>query len=98
MIRMTLVLGEMDVARVNSYRSGQGEPPVHMAWFVPHRPPAVTQFRGRLEVGLFPGGRLPPGPDYIGCWGLGDDVWRGHKEGSVGSVDLELNFFENLYS
>ena len=27
-----LVLGEMDVTRVSPYRSGQGEPPVHMAW------------------------------------------------------------------
>ena len=35
---MTVVLGEMDVARMNPYRSGQGEPPVHMAWFA--SPPA----------------------------------------------------------
>ena len=47
----------MDVARVNTHRSGQCETPMHMAWFTPHRPVAVAQFRGGggLEVGLFPG-------------------------------------------
>ena len=38
-----VILGEMDVARVNPYRSGQSEPPVHMAWFAPHRPATVTE-------------------------------------------------------
>ena len=28
---VAVTLGEMDVARVNPYRSGQNEPPVHMA-------------------------------------------------------------------
>ena len=30
-----------------------------------------------------PGGRRPPGSDYVGCRAMGDDVWRGQKEGSV---------------
>ena len=38
-------VGEMDVVRVKAYRSGQGEPPVTMIWFVPHWPAAVTQFQ-----------------------------------------------------
>ena len=67
-----VVLGEVDVARVNPCRSGQGEPPVHLAWFA-----AVTPFRVRLELCPLPGGRRPPGPDDA------DDVWRGQKEGSV---------------
>ena len=41
-----MILGEMDIARVNPYRSGQSEPPVHMALFAPHRPTTVTEFRG----------------------------------------------------
>ena len=43
---MTAVLGELEVAQANPFRSGQGETPAHMAWFAPHRPAAVTQFRG----------------------------------------------------
>ena len=46
------------------------------------RPPT---FGGRgLGVCLLPGGRRTPGPpDYIGHWGMGDDMWRGQIEGSV---------------
>ena len=80
---VTVVLGEMGVARVNSYRDGQGQRPVHSAWFRPRRPTAVNPFRGRLEVCLVAGGRRPPGPDYIGRWGMEDDVKREQREGSV---------------
>ena len=59
------------VARVNPYQSGQGKPPVHIAWFASHRPAAVTNFRGRLEVSLFPGGRRRLGPDNRGHRGMG---------------------------
>ena len=41
-----MVLGEMDVTRVNPYRFGQGHPPVLSAWFQCCRPTAVTQIRG----------------------------------------------------
>ena len=75
---LTLVLGEVDVARVNPYRFGQGQPPVHSAWFRPRRPTAITQFRGRYEVSHLPGGRRPPGPGYVGR-GMGDDMRRGKK-------------------
>ena len=43
----TVILREMDVARVNPYRSGQGEAPVHVALPAPHRPAEVTDHRGR---------------------------------------------------
>ena len=76
---------EMDVAQVNPYESGHGEPPVHMAWFAPRRLTAVTNYRG-AEVCLFSGGRRPPGPDNGRCRGMGDDVGREQKEGSVDSA------------
>ena len=41
------------------------------------------QLRGRLDVRLFLSGRHPPGLDSIGCWRMGDDVWKGQTEGSV---------------
>ena len=31
---------------------------------------------------LPPGGRHPPGPDHVGHRGMGNDVWRGQKDGS----------------
>ena len=43
---VTVVLGEMDVTQVNPYRSGQGKPPVHMAWLAPNRQSAVTDYWG----------------------------------------------------
>ena len=80
---MTVILGEMDVARVNPSRSGQGEPPVHMAWFAPQRLAAATQFRGgggmRHEATYVPGVRFPPSSDSVGCWGMGDGTWRRQK-------------------
>ena len=42
---VTVVLGEIGVARVHLYRSGQGEPQVHLACFALHGPAVVTQFR-----------------------------------------------------
>ena len=82
----TVVLGEMDVAWVNPYRSGQGERPLRLPVTHPtgqQRPP--NSRGGGLEVSLLPGGRRPLGPDDIGRWGMEDDVWRGQKEGSVES-------------
>ena len=90
---VTVVLGEVDVAQVNQYRSGKGEPSVHMAWSAPHRPAAVTQLQeggGRHEVSHLPGGRRPPGPDYVGLWGMRDDTWREQKEGSVEHLDSSV--------
>ena len=46
---VTSVLREMDVARVNPYRFGQGQPAVLSAWFRPCRPTAVTQFQGAMR-------------------------------------------------
>ena len=49
---VTVVLGEMDVARVNPYRSGQGKPSVHLAWFAPHgQRRRSPNSGGGLEVG-----------------------------------------------
>ena len=79
---MTLVLGEMDVARVRPYRSDQGTP-LLMAWFVPQQSAAATQLRGRHLVRHIPDGRHPPGADYVERRGMRDDVWRGQKEGSM---------------
>ena len=62
------------------YRSGQGEPPVHMALY----PTAAGQWRppprgGWLEVCLLSDGRRPPGPDYIGRWGWRMTFEEGNK-------------------
>ena len=44
---MTLVLGEMDIARVNLYHSCQDEPSGRLlAWFALYRSVAATNFRG----------------------------------------------------
>ena len=69
---------QMDVARVDPYRSGQGGPPAHTAQFAPHRPAAATRYRGggRFEVSLLPGGRRPPGPEYLVRWGMANAVER----------------------
>ena len=68
---MTVVLAETDVARLNPYRSGRGEPPVHFARFVAPRSAAVTQCQGRHELYHLPGGRRPPGSDGYECLGNG---------------------------
>ena len=80
-----MVLGEMDVARVNPYRSGRGEPPSHLACFAPYRPAVVTQFRGggRLEISLLALTRWTTSTRLGWHRAFGDDVWRGQKEGSV---------------
>ena len=68
-----------------------------MIWFAPQRPVAVADFRGRLGVRLFPGGRRPPGtkgdakgkgadiPDNIERRGISDEPWGGQKEWSFSS-------------
>ena len=53
------------------------------------RPPSVRRaVRGRL----CPGEQRPPGPERVGRWGMGDDVWRGQTDGSVA-----LNFLIFLF-
>ena len=44
-IGVSLVLGEVGVARVNPYQSGPGEPPVQLAWIAPRLSAAATQLR-----------------------------------------------------
>ena len=86
---MTVVLGEMDFARSKTPRRGREV--THRAssnWDASlHPAAAAANLRsgggGRLEVRLFPGGRHPPGPDYVENRGMGDNMWRGLKEGSV---------------
>ena len=73
---VTLVLGELDVAQVKPCPSGQGQPPVHSAWFQPRRQTAVTHYWGHRPQ---PGGRLPPGPEYVSHGGMRHDVWRDKK-------------------
>ena len=49
-------------------------------------PPASGGHRGRGGGGdLRSPYPVDDGPDGIGRWGMGDDVWKGQKEGSVES-------------
>ena len=89
----TVVLGEMDAARVNPHRVSQGRPPVHSALFRPRRPTAVTQFRGRYEICRLPGGRHPPGPDYEGHRGIEEDVRRGQKRDRMNEITKNIFLF-----
>ena len=95
---VTLVLGEMDVAWVNPYRSDQGTSSAPGLICTPLSV-AVTQFwrggDGRYEIGHLPGGRLPPGPDYVGYGGMVDDVRRGQMEGLDGLNSFSSKLYEN---
>ena len=84
---MTVVLREMDVARVNPYRSGHGErPKLGMLRTPPASGGHPIPGGGGLKVSLLPGADVHSlGPDDIVRWGVGDDSWRGQKEGSVES-------------
>ena len=77
-----MLLGGMDVAQVNPYRSGQSKLPVHMAWFAPHRPATVTEFRGDQGLPVTQW-TMPTRPNHMGRRRMGDDVSRGQKGGSV---------------
>ena len=92
---MTVVLGEMDVSRVKPKPTWPAPPPppVHEAWFAPHRSAAVTNFLGRVEVRLFPGGRRPPATDNRGHQGKVDKAWREAKEGSFDSPSTAQRLF-----
>ena len=85
---MILAPGRNDVARVSPYQSGQPPPPppthTHTGQWLLACSHATGQRQsrnsgGRLEVWLLPGGRCPPGPDYVGRGGMADDVRRGQK-------------------
>ena len=93
---VTVALGEMDVARVNPNRFGPSQPPVRWAWFQPRWPTAVTPFRGRLEVCLLPGGRRPPGQDFAGHRGMGNDGWREKRDRMCHFGDFVAAFGQNL--
>ena len=51
---VTVILGDMAVARVNPYRSCQSEPLVHMAWFASPRPTTVPNSEGRSRSAYYP--------------------------------------------
>ena len=81
-----MVLGEMDVARMNPYRSGQGETP--SAHGLDCTPPArgVTQFRGGGSIGGLPLSQWTTSARPGLLKALGDGglrEWRGQKEGSM---------------
>ena len=75
-----MLLGKMNVVRVNPYRSGQGEPPSHRTWPVSHP-------TGQQRSPIFgDGSRSPSCPvdearQARMTYGVGDgdDVWRGQK-------------------
>ena len=86
-----MVLGEMDVAQVNPFRFGQGQPPVLSdgldGRFQSRRPTTVTQFRGgggdsrsALTRWMTP---TRPGLYILGVGGMGDAIVRGQKEASI---------------
>ena len=84
-----MVLGEMDVALVNIYRSGKGEPPVHLAWLIPLRPAAVTRSGGDERSASFSvRGWRPQCPDNhpygVGGWEMA------YGEDSRDSFDLGI--------
>ena len=84
-----MVLGEMDVARVNQYRPGLGEPPLHFACFAPHRSelvrspisPGVGWGRGTRGLALtrWTTSTRPGWQWGVGGWGMtfGEDKKRG---------------------
>ena len=54
------------------------------AWWKSFRPIRALQgfvMKDRGSRPLLPDGRRPPGPGCIGCWGMGDELWRGQKRG-----------------
>ena len=54
-----MLLGKVNVARVNPYRSCQGEPPMHLACLAPYRPVAVTQSGGDSRSSSYPVDDVP---------------------------------------
>ena len=70
---MTVIQGEIDIARVSPYHFVQGQLPVLTAWFQPRRPTAVTQMRGGGDSKSV----SYPVDD------VENDMRRGQKEGSV---------------
>ena len=70
-----MVLGEMDVARAKPKTPATRDASLHSA--------AAAYCRAGSPGPPRPGGRRPPGPEHVGRWGTGDDVWRGQTDGSV---------------
>ena len=79
---MTVVLGEMDVARVNPYRSGHGErPKLGMLRTPPASGGHPIPGGGGLKVSLLPGADVHSlGPDDIVRWGGGGMTLGGNKK------------------
>ena len=72
---VTVVRGGLDVAQAKPKPRPRGTHPSSR-----RRQPTVRRAaRGCLR----PGGRRPPGPDNTGRRGMGDDVWRGQKDGRI---------------
>ena len=66
-----MILGEMDVARAKPDRSGQNDPPSEKAWFAPHRPAAVTNFRGDSRSVSYHEDDVHWALQWLGRWGWG---------------------------
>ena len=91
-----MILGEIDVARVNPCRSGQSEPSVHMSWFAPHRPATVTQFPGATRDLPLTRWMASTRLDHMERLRMGDDVSRGQKEGSVEVLHQYLSKYNGI--
>ena len=78
-----------------SARLGKGDlspPPVAQSLVrssPPPPPPALSDHQLSVATGglSLPGGRRSPGPDNLGPRWMGDESWRGQKEGSVIQLD-----------
>ena len=82
-----MLLGEVGVARVNPYRFGQGQPPVHSAWFQPRPANGGHTIRGAI-LGLPPIAWTTSTRSGLhrASEDIGGDVRRGQKEGLVAKV------------
>ena len=87
---LNMVLGVVDVARVNPNQSIQGAPyPTPLRSATGSHPTGQRRSPTsgvRLEVRLTPGRRRPPVPDYIGRRRMGDESLKG-----IGSFLLSIH-------
>ena len=88
-----MVLGEIGVARVNPYDFGQGQPPVHSAWFLPRRLTVVTQLWGAIQEPPLSRWTSSTSPGLRMASGEGGDFWRGQKRDQLwGNLKANIQY------